>query len=302
MLKMTKTRIAAAILALVMAVSAIPSVGGVEAQAATKTKVMETKVNFLKDADSGDDSNVYLGWLLSNDNVTFGKSYSLNMDIYVPSAFMKTGYIWIKPNMSLYTGDDLETYAGWATHSDGYSFDAKSDAVTKVGDFYKIQAEMPIDECSLEGNDTDFPEGSGQIIANAFVVGMGAKYTGSIYFDNVSITIDGKAVESADYENSKVGFCKYSINTEEDTSRTPKVVTFTGNALTVSKTALTIKKGKTATIKATTLPSAKATFTSSNKKVATVSSKGVVKGVKKGKATITVKANGKTVKVKVTVK
>lgn len=40
----------------------------------------------------------------------------------------------------------------------------------------------------------------------------------------------------------------------------------------------------------------------SNKKGATVNSKGVVTGKKAGKATITVKANGKTVKVKVTVK
>ena len=43
-------------------------------------------------------------------------------------------------------------------------------------------------------------------------------------------------------------------------------------------------------------------WSTSNKKIATVTNKGVVKGVKKGKTTITVKANGKTVKVKVTVK
>ena len=45
-----------------------------------------------------------------------------------------------------------------------------------------------------------------------------------------------------------------------------------------------------------------ATFRSSNKKVATVSSKGVVKAKKKGTATITVKCNGITKKFKVTVK
>lgn len=44
------------------------------------------------------------------------------------------------------------------------------------------------------------------------------------------------------------------------------------------------------------------TYKSSNKKVATVSSKGVIKAKKKGKATITVKSGNKTVKVKVTVK
>lgn len=66
--------------------------------------------------------------------------------------------------------------------------------------------------------------------------------------------------------------------------------------------ALNVKVGKKVTIKATATPAAKVTYKSSNKKVATVTSKGVVKGVKKGKATITVKANGKTVKVKVTIK
>ena len=50
------------------------------------------------------------------------------------------------------------------------------------------------------------------------------------------------------------------------------------------------------------MPNSKVTYKTSNKKVATVTNKGVVKGVKKGKAVITVKANGKTVKVKITVK
>ena len=46
----------------------------------------------------------------------------------------------------------------------------------------------------------------------------------------------------------------------------------------------------------------KAVYTSSNKKIATVSSKGVIKAKKKGKATITVKVGKKKVKCKVTVK
>ena len=49
-------------------------------------------------------------------------------------------------------------------------------------------------------------------------------------------------------------------------------------------------------------PVSKVTFKSSNKKVATVSSKGVVKAKKKGTATITVKCNGITRKFKITVK
>jgi len=46
----------------------------------------------------------------------------------------------------------------------------------------------------------------------------------------------------------------------------------------------------------------KATFKSSNKKIATVSSSGKIKAKKKGKCTITVKTNGRTLKCKVKVK
>lgn len=46
----------------------------------------------------------------------------------------------------------------------------------------------------------------------------------------------------------------------------------------------------------------KVTYSSSNKKVATVTSKGVIKAKKKGKVTITVKSGKKTYKIKVTVK
>ena len=66
-----------------------------------------------------------------------------------------------------------------------------------------------------------------------------------------------------------------------------------------------LKKGKKVKLKVAKTPfTAQDTvkWTSSNKKVATVTSKGVVKGLKKGTATITAKAGKKVVKFKVTVK
>ena len=63
-----------------------------------------------------------------------------------------------------------------------------------------------------------------------------------------------------------------------------------------------VKAKKTTAIKAVATSKAKITYRSSNTKVATVSSKGVVKGVKKGKAVIYVSSNGITKKVTVTVK
>jgi len=44
------------------------------------------------------------------------------------------------------------------------------------------------------------------------------------------------------------------------------------------------------------------TFASSNPRIATVNSRGVVKGVRKGRTTIVVRSGKKRVKVKVTVK
>ena len=71
---------------------------------------------------------------------------------------------------------------------------------------------------------------------------------------------------------------------------------------TLTKSSATIAKGKTTTIRSKATPVSTVTYTSSNKKVATVTGKGVVKGISKGKATITVKCNGSTKKFVVTVK
>ena len=80
-------------------------------------------------------------------------------------------------------------------------------------------------------------------------------------------------------------------------------------SIKLNKTSATLKKGKSLTLKATISPSSAnnkaVTWSSSNKKVATVSSKGVVKAVGNGTATITVKAkdgSGKKATCKITVK
>lgn len=79
-------------------------------------------------------------------------------------------------------------------------------------------------------------------------------------------------------------------------------VTVKKPSLTLAKSSAKIKKGKTVTIKAKAAPTAKITYKSNKTKVATVSSKGVVKGKKKGTAKITVSSNGVKKTFKVTVK
>ncbi len=78
--------------------------------------------------------------------------------------------------------------------------------------------------------------------------------------------------------------------------------------LTINKTKLTVKTGKTATLKVTVAPSnandKSLKWTTSNSKIATVTQKGVVKGIKKGTVTITAAAkdgSGKKVTCTVTV-
>lgn len=65
---------------------------------------------------------------------------------------------------------------------------------------------------------------------------------------------------------------------------------------------VSVKKGKTKQLNVKAIPEGKIQYKSSNKKIVTVTKKGVIKGKKKGKATITIKCNGVTKKVKVTVK
>ena len=79
-------------------------------------------------------------------------------------------------------------------------------------------------------------------------------------------------------------------------------VTVKNPTLTLSKTSVSVKAGKTTKITAKAAPSGKVTYKSSNKKVATVSSNGTIKGIKKGTAKITVTCNGVSKTVKVTVK
>lgn len=98
-----------------------------------------------------------------------------------------------------------------------------------------------------------------------------------------------------DYTNEGSSEGKLGFVCEWDTSNT--------TILTAVKTSVTMKAGKTAQLKYQIYPvKKKVTFKSSSPKVASVNKKGVITAKKAGKATITIKAGNKKVKVKVTVK
>jgi hypothetical protein len=75
-------------------------------------------------------------------------------------------------------------------------------------------------------------------------------------------------------------------------------------SISVSKKSIKLKKGKTYTLKPTVTPATsqeKVSYVSSNKKIATVSEKGIIKAKKKGTVKITVKSGSKKVVVNVKV-
>lgn len=81
----------------------------------------------------------------------------------------------------------------------------------------------------------------------------------------------------------------------------PQTMNVEGASIKLNATSLTLKNVRSYTLKVKNT-SKKVTWTSSNKKVATVSSKGVVKAVKNGTCYIYAKVSGKKLKCKVTVK
>ena len=132
---------------------------------------------------------------------------------------------------------------------------------------------------------------------------FGRFFTIFIALDDVTLKKNGAVDLSENFDGDSVRplylYCE-AIGASGDRTLTPS--TLSTSILSVNKAQVSVKKGKKTTVKLTAPSVAKISYKTSNKKVATVTSKGVVKGVKKGKATITVSAAGVSKKVKVTVK
>ena len=160
----------------------------------------------------------------------------------------------------------------------------------------------------------------------AAVKGLQKAQSGSLSLDRTSATIYTKGKKTVTLKatgvsgsvtwnssNTKVAVVKDGKVTAKKAGKT--VITASAGSykatctITVKKPTLkisgkksvTIKKGKKSKIKVKAVPTGKITYKSSNKKVASVTAKGVIKGVKAGSCKITVTCNGvkKTVKVKV---
>ncbi len=145
-----------------------------------------------------------------------------------------------------------------------------------------------------------------KVALSKIVTGMAeGDYIASAASANKKIaTVDNKG----NVKGVKAGKTTITLNFASGTSRTVTIVVqkkkVATSKLTVSERNVTLKvKGKR-TLMALISPITskdKVTYKTSNKKVATVSKKGVITAKKAGKAVITVKAGKKTVKVKVKV-
>ncbi|MGN0468537.1 MAG: Ig-like domain-containing protein [Acutalibacteraceae bacterium] len=112
--------------------------------------------------------------------------------------------------------------------------------------------------------------------------------------DKSVATVSSSGVVTA----KKVGTCKITVKTADGgyTASCTVTVVVPTKSIKLSKTSASVKAGSSITLTATVSPSNASNktvkWTSSNTKVATVSSKGVVKGIAGGKCTITATASG----------
>ena len=311
-----------------MALSLLVPVTGVSA--ASKNQVVEIPVNFTNsgwedDWDSTSKTDASL-WNFGEPS-SYSESYTVSYKLYIPVSFLKEeSAINIGGVLNFNdVSEDEWKYAGYSElpsvelHKDASltTWDAAQEkdvpidyaTVKKTGDFYVITYKAQ--NGALHAEDVPGDVATAQKVAVDVSINVKGIYitakNSAVYVDDVQIAkADGTVLEKKDFTSARIadGECVIAPkNNWEKDAKKLKLATITDNkVLTVKSTKATVKVGKTAKISATATPATKITYTSSNKKIATVSSKGVITGKKAGKAVISVKANGKTVKVTVTVK
>ena len=264
-------------------------------------------------------------------------SYRVSADIYIPcSIFNKDGgSVFIDPMVQFWFPDlSINGYLEADTHIRvGFDFEkncpfwiglGKDDVeitdlpyinnATVVGDMVKVEiADAPVN-ATFKAADWDEKIGARAVWTDpvpdkgsgdacpCFQIATDRAFKGSFAVANASIKIGNKEYKT---NYSKKGELA-AYDGEVEGYQELKASSINTSALSVAKTSVKIKKGKSAAVKVTTMFSGdKVKVSSSASKVATAaykSGKVTITGIKKGKATISVKANGVTKKIEVTVK
>ena len=283
------------------------------------------------------DTALYAKWEINSYQVTFDSMGGSSLDnqqvtyngtAATPSAPTKAGY----------------TFDGWFTDKDctvAYDFNAPvTDNITLYAKWNKIPDqqkpnETPADNPSTGQTDTKQPsteptdtnQSSNGTVKTSITLNVSSlplqkgKSTTAVkatLYDGDSIakwessnTKVAKVSRKGKITAKKVGTATITVTTKNGATASVKINVQKGKVKTKTLTVtnvtakkLTLKKGKSFTLKTAVTPLTsqdKVKFTSSDKKIITVNGKGKVKAVKKGSAKITIKSGKKTTKVQVQV-
>ncbi|MCR5784516.1 MAG: Ig-like domain-containing protein [Eubacterium sp.] len=239
----------------------------------------------------------------------------IKADLYVPAALVEAG---VYVDMYLIGEDENHNELGRAELVDGgvsiekdyFGYYTATNgeinfSCDKKGDYYVVNI-TGLEACPSG----EYPMDLSSVVYSKYCMVIYSRAEGYIYADNLGVegsegdfSIDGSDSDLAAEINHIPGDSDGTVDTE-DSNYTTTIYpsSWSKYILKLSKTKATIKVGKKTRISAKAYLGGDVTYKSSNKKVAKVTSKGVVKGVKKGTATIKVTADGVTKKFKVTVK
>ncbi len=223
-----------------------------------------------------------------------------------PSSANDKSVAWTTSNKKVATVDSKGVVKGIAKGTATITATARDGS--KVKATCKITVKQPVTKITLNKK-------SASILRNKTITLKAAAGPSSANDKTVTWTTSNKKVATVNSKGVVKGIAKGTATitaTAKDGSKVKAVCKITVKQpvtkLTINKTKLTVKKGKTATLKVTVAPSSandkSLKWTTSNKNIATVTQKGVVKGIKTGTVTITAAArdgSGKKVTCKITV-
>ncbi len=223
-----------------------------------------------------------------------------------PSSANDKSVAWTTSNKKVATVDSKGVVKGIAKGTATITATARDGSKVKAA--CKITVKQPVTKITLNKK-------SASILRNKTITLKAAAGPSSANDKTVTWTTSNKKVATVNSKGVVKGIAKGTATitaTAKDGSKVKAVCKITVRQpvtkLTINKTKLTVKKGKTATLKVTVAPSSandkSLKWTTSNKNIATVTQKGVVKGIKTGTVTITAAArdgSGKKVTCKITV-
>ena len=223
-----------------------------------------------------------------------------------PSSANDKSVAWTTSNKKVATVNSKGVVKGIAKGTATITATARDGSKVKAA--CKITVRQPVTKITLNKK-------SASILRNKTITLKATAGPSSANDKSVTWTTSNKKIATVNSKGVVKGIAKGTATitaTAKDGSKVKAVCKITVRQpvtkLTINKTKLTVKKGKTATLKVTVAPSSandkSLKWTTSNKNIATVTQKGVVKGIKKGTVTITAAArdgSGKKVTCKVTV-